>query len=245
MKKLFFAAVLLFAAQIIFAQEDFIFPKDSDHPKLKAEGSKPEDFVPQGWEIMDKIFGDLNGDGLADCVMVVNGTDKKFIQKHDGFGMNPFDTNPAILAVLIKDKDGYRLELQNNSLAYPPEGPTASYPFSAMSIKKKVLEINFEHMLSAGGWGATYSSFKFKLIGGEFQMIGADHREFMRNSGDGEERSYNFLTRKIKVVTGNMMEYNPKKMKTRWRTLSAKVKAPTLRTVGKSGSWEIERDYFL
>jgi hypothetical protein len=41
------------------------------------------------------------------------------------------------------------------------------------------------------------------------------------------------------------MEDNPKKMKTRWRTLPAKVKVPTLRTVGKSESWEIERDYYL
>jgi hypothetical protein len=245
MKKLFFAAVLLFAAQITFAQEDFIFPKDSDYPTLKAEGSKLEDFVPKDWEIMDKTFGDLNGDGQADCVIVVNGTDKKFIQKNEGLGMDPFDTNPAILAVLFKDKVGYRLALQNNEIAYPPEGPTASYPFSAMSIKRQVLEIDFEHMLSAGGWGATYSSYKFKLIGGEFKMIGADKREFMRNSGDGEERSYDFLTRKIKIVTGDMMEDNPRKMKTRWRTLPAKVKAPTLRTVGKSESWEIERDYFL
>ncbi len=245
MKKLFFAALLLFAAQITFAQEDFIFPKASDYPVLKAEGSKLEDFVPKGWEIMDKTFGDLNGDKEADCVVVVNGTDKKFIQKNEGLGMDPFNTNPAILAVLLKDKNGYRLALQNNEIAHPPEGPTASYPFSAMSIKRQVLEIDFEHMLSAGGWGATYSTFKFKLIGGEFKMIGADKREFMRNSGDGEERSYDFLTRKIKVVTGNMMEDNPRKMKTRWRTLPAKVKAPTLRTVGQSESWEIERDYFL
>jgi hypothetical protein len=245
MKKLFFAALLLFAAQITFAQEEFIFPKDADYPTLKVEGSTLEDFVPKDWEIMDKTFGDLNGDGQTDCVIVVNGTDKRFIQKNDGFGMNPFDTNPAILAVLFKDKNGYRLALQNNTLAYPPEGPTASYPFSAMSIKNKVLEIDFEHMLSAGGWGATYSSFKFKLIGGEFKMIGADKREFMRNSGDGEERSYDFLTRKVKIVTGNQMEYDPKKMKTRWRTLPAKVKAPTLRTVGKSESWEIEHDYYL
>ena len=245
MKKLFFTAVLLFAAQVAFAQEDFIFPKDSDYPSLKSDGSKLEDFVPKNWEIMEKTCGDLNGDGLADCVVVVRGTDAKFIQKHDGFGTNPFDTNPAILAVLLKDKNGYRLALQNNSLASPPEGPTSSYPFSAMSIKNKVLEIDFEHWQSAGGWGATYSSFKFKLIGREFQMIGADKREFMRNSGDGESRSYDFLTRKIKIVTGNQMEDNPRKMKTRWRALPAKVKAPTLRTVGKSESWEIERDYFL
>jgi hypothetical protein len=89
MKKLFFAALLLFAAQITFAQEEFIFPKDADCPALKAEGSTLEDFVPKDWEIMDKTFGDLNGDGQTDCVIVVNGTDKKFIQKHDGFGVNP------------------------------------------------------------------------------------------------------------------------------------------------------------
>lgn len=245
MKKLVIIIVLLLAAKAAFAQDEFVFPQPNDYPQLKQQGKDLSDFVPANWEIMDKTFGDLNGDGQADCVLVVNGTDKKFIQKHDGFGMNPFDTNPAILAVLLKDKNGYSLALQNNSIASPPEGPTSSYPFAAMSIKNKILEINFEHMQSAGGWGATYSAFKFKLIGGEFQMIGADNREFMRNSGGGEERSYNFLTRKIKVVTGNMMEYDPKKMKTRWRTLPAKVKAPTLRTVGKSGSWEIERDYFL
>lgn len=245
MKNLIVLTFVLILANSAFAQTEFVFPKAADHPKIAETGKSLEDFVPKGWELYQKECGDLNGDRLTDCVIVVNGKYEKFIQKHDGLGTDPFDTNPVILAVLYKEKNGYRLALQNNKIASVAEGPTASYPFAAMSIKNKILTINAEHWMSAGGWGAAYTAFKFKLIGGEFKLIGADKREFMRNSGEGEERSYDFLTRKIKVVTGDIMEDRPKKMKTKWRTLPLKFRARTLQTIEKPGSWEIERDYFL
>lgn len=245
MKKLIFAAALLFATQATFAQDEFIFPEKSDYPEIAATGKTLEDFVPKGWELADKTCGDLNGDKLADCVIIVNGKYEKFIQKHDFLGTNPFDTNPHILAVLYKEKDGYRLAFQNNKIASVAEGPTASYPFAAMSIKNKILMINGEHWMSAGGWGATYTEFKFKLIGEELELIGADKREFMRNSGEGEIRSYNFITKKIKSMTGDVMADKPKKMKTTWRNLPAKFRAHSLRNFKKLGEWEIERDYFL
>lgn len=245
MKKLFLAIVLVFATQSAFAQKEFIFPTAADHPKLAATGKTPEDFVPQGWEIYKKACGDLNADKMEDCVIVVNGKLEKFIQKNDFLGTDPFDTNPHILAVLLKDKDGYKLALQNNKIAAVAEGPTASYPFSEMGIKRGVLEIDFEHFMSAGGWGASNTTIKFKQINGEFQIIGADKREFMRNSGEGENRSYDFLTKKIKTVKGNMMDDNPRKVKTTWRRLPAKFKARTLATYYGQDSWEIEKDYFL
>lgn len=245
MKNIFFAATLLIAAQVTFAQENFIFPTDADHPKLAAAGKTPGDFVPKSWEILQKTYGDLNGDKQEDCVIVMNGKYGKFIQKNDGFGTDPFDTNPHILAVLFKEKDGYKLVLQNNKIAAVAENPSASYPFSDMEIKNGVLTINTSHWMSAGGWGTSNTSFKFKYTKGEFAMIGADKNEFMRNSGEGSERSYNFLTRKVKVLTGNMMEYDTRKMKTTWRTLPAKFKPRTLANMGKPGEWEIERDIYL
>ncbi len=86
-------------------------------------------------------------------------------------------------------------------------------------------------------------SYKFKYTNREFALIGADKKEFMRNSGEMEARSYNFLTNKMSVTTGNEFDDKEKK-KVKWKTYKID-KLKTFRTFVKPFDWEIERDYFL
>jgi len=235
-----FICVLFGSFQNVFSQ-DFDRPRNSDYPNLPKSGESINDFVPKDWETVGKAQGDLNGDKIEDCALVIKANLSKFLNKHDGLGSNPFDTNPRILVILFKDKDGYRIAKQSNTFIVTPDSPTQEEPFQDVSIKKGVLELSFQLFSSAGSWSTTSSSYRFKFLNGEFVLIGADKTDSMRNSGEMKSRSYNFLTSRLKVSTGN---FSSDREKVRWKTYKLK-KLKTLDTFKAPFSWKIEADYYL
>ncbi len=244
MKKLLAVLIFLFNCSIVFAQEDFRFPTESDYPKLSASARNFDEFIPPNWKLMGKATGDLNGDKIQDVVLVVQGTYAEFIQKNDGLGGGEFDTNPRMLIITFKNAAQNRHELaeQSKTFIITPDSPTMTEPFQSVKIAGGVLQLNFEIFYSVGSWGTSQASYKFKQINGEFALIGADKTESMRNSGETETRSYNFLTNKMSVTTGNFSK--AAKAKTKWKTYKI-AKLKTLRTFLKPFDWEIEKDYFL
>jgi hypothetical protein len=226
--------------QHVFSQ-DFNSPQNSDYPNLPKSGKSISDFVPKDWETVGKAPGDLNGDKLEDCALVIKANLSKFLNKNDGLGSDPFDTNPRILVILFKDKDGYKIAEQSNTFIVAPDSPTMLEPFQEVRIKNGILELSFELFSSAGSWSTTSSSYRFKFLNGEFVLIGADKTDSMRNSGEMESRSYNFLTSKLKVSTGN---FSSDRQKVRWKTYRLK-KLKTLDTFKAPFSWKIESDYYL
>ena len=235
-----FIFVSLGSLQHVFSQ-DFNRPHNSDYPKLPKSGKSINDFVPKDWETVGKAQGDLNGDKLEDCALVIKANLSKFLNKHDGLGSNPFDTNPRILVILFKDKDGYKIAKQSNTFIVAPDSPTQLEPFQEVRIKNGILELSFELFSSAGSWSMTSSSYRFKFLNGEFVLIGADKTDSMRNSGEMTSRSYNFLTSRLKVSTGN---FSSDRQKIRWRTYKLR-KLKTLDTFKAPFSWKIEPDYYL
>lgn len=234
--------LLNFAAA--FGQEDFAVPTAADYPSLRKEASSCDDFVPQNWEIMSKATGDLNNDKAADCVLIMKGKNAKFLNKNEGLGTEIYDTNPRILLILFKNaaKNLYESAKQSNSFIVAPESPTMSEPFQDASIKNGVLQLSFEQWSSAGSWSMTQTSFKFRFQNGDFVLIGADKTESMRNTGEMETRSYNFLTRKARIEIGNFT--SDKKGKVRWKAFKVD-KLKTFDTFKAPFGWEIEPDYYL
>jgi hypothetical protein len=226
--------------QHVFSQ-DSNRPQRSDYPNLPKSGKSINDFVPQDWETVGKAPGDLNGDQIEDCALVIKANLSKFLNKNDGLGSHPFDTNPRVLVILFKDKDGYKIAKQSNTFIVPPDSPTRTEPFQAVQIKNGVLELSFELFSSAGSWSMTSSSYRFKFLHSEFVLIGADKTDSMRNSGEMESRSYNFLTSRLKVSTGS---FSSDREKVRWKTYKLK-KLKTLDTFKAPFSWKIESDYYL
>ena len=226
--------------QHVFSQ-DFNQPRNSDYPNLAKSGKSINDFLPKGWETVGKAQGDLNGDKIEDCALVIKANLSKFLNKNDGLGSNPFDTNPRVLIILFKDQDGYKIAKQSNTFIVAPDSPTEEEPFQDVSIKKGVLELSFQLFSSAGSWSTTTASYRFKFLNGEFVLIGADKTDAMRNSGEMKSRSYNFLTTRLKVSTGNS---SSDREKVRWRTHRLK-KLKTLDTFKAPFSWKIESDYYL
>ncbi len=230
----------------VYAQDDekWVMPTAADYPTIAATGSKISDFVPVGFEVVKSVSGDLNADGVADTAVHIKGTSKKFLNANDGLGSDVFDTNPRILLILFKDKTAgtYRLAEQSNTFIIRPDSPVSSEPFQDMSIKNGVLQIDLELWQSAGGWGMTHASYKFRYRSGEFELIGADRNDAMRNTGEMETVSYNFLTNRVKVSKGNFSE--DKKDKVTWRNLPRRA-LKTLKTFPKPFEWEIEKDTFI
>lgn len=217
-------------------------PAPSDYPALPKTAARPADFIPSGWKIMGEAEGDLNGDKRKDFALVIRATQPKFITTHDGLGESPFDTNPRILAVLFWENDGYKLALQSNSFIAMADFPTMSEPFQTVKIENGVLRLDFELFLSAGGWGMSNQNYKFRFQNGKFVLIGADKTDTQRNSGEMESRSFNFVTRKVQITTGNIS--GKPKDKIVWKTLRSK-ELKTFETFPKPFEWEVEKDYFL
>jgi hypothetical protein len=244
MKKLLAVLIFVYNCSVVFAQDDFKFPTESDYPKLLAAARSFDEFVPQNWKLKGKATGDLNGDKIQDAVLVVQGTRAEFIQKNDGLGGDEFNTNPRMLIIIFKNAPENRYELieQSKTFIITPDSPTMTEPFQSVKIRNGVLQLDFEIFYSAGSWGTSQSSYKFKYINGEFALIGADKIESMRNTGETETRSYNFLTNKMSVTTKNFSD--DAKVKTKRKTYRV-GKLKTFRTFAKPFDWEIERDYFL
>lgn len=240
MKKLLLTLIFLCGSTAIFGQDEFPMPKKSDYPELVKTAAKKADFVPKGWTIMGEAEGDLNGDKQKDLVLVMKGTEQKFVTKHDFLGTNPFDTNPRMLAILFKENDGYKLVQQSDSFIAMADFPTMSEPFQAVKITNGVVQFDFEMFMSAGGWGMSNQNYKFRFQNGKFELIGADKTDVQRNTGEMESRSYNFVTGKVKLTKGNTAN---DKQKVTWKNYKKPLQ--TFDTLPAPFKWEIEKDYFL
>ncbi len=238
--------MVLFFAVPIFSQDDDVWtqPKQADFPEIVKTGATVSDFVPAGFKIVKSASGDLNGDKTADTALHLIGTFKQFLNKNENLGSDVFDTNPRMLVILFRDKIGgaFSLAEQSNTFIITPDSPVSSEPFQDISIKAGILKIDFELWQSAGGWGATNASYKFRFQNGEFALVGAERTDYMRNTGKSEKLSYNFLTGRVNATTGNIS--NNKKRKSTWK----KIKIDKLRnfkTFPTPFEWEIEPGTFI
>ncbi len=199
----------------------WIFPNHSDYPQIKKTGEQFSDFIPPGWKVLGKAAGDLNGDDRTDIVLVLKNTSSKFKQKNSGLGDKVFDTNPRMLVILFNDPKtgGYQLAQSSRTIIPIPESPTMEEPFEKISIHNGILQLAFTVWYSAGSWSSSNASYKFRWQDNRFVLIGADKTEIERNSGKKTDFSYNFLTGKEQIVTGNI---ESKKSTSKWQILRTK-----------------------
>ena len=71
----------------------------------------PSDYLPKGYVIFEKIIGDLNKDGIEDCVLIIKGTDTSKIITDEYRGK--LDRNRRGIIVLFNKKDHYELAVKN------------------------------------------------------------------------------------------------------------------------------------
>jgi len=155
-------------------------------------------FIPDGYIIIEEIYGDLNKDGMEDCVLIVKATDKENIIQDEYRGEQ--DRNRRGLIILL-NKNGVYVEAVKNIGCFSSENEDGGVYFApdlSVNISKGNLYISYDHG-RYGGW-----KYTFRNQNSDFELIGYDASE-KRGPVVLNETSINFLTKK-KIVRQNTLE---------------------------------------
>ncbi len=135
----------------------------SNSPKDTLLSSAPSnfrlaDFVPTGFVLQDSVFGDLNNDGLPDCILVIKDTQasKRIVDK-DG---RTVDQNRRGVVVLLKTSNSYTTFVCNRScFASEQEDGGAYYaPDLEISIVNNTARFCYQH----GRYGSWCYIFRYR-----------------------------------------------------------------------------------
>jgi hypothetical protein len=211
------------------AARDLVLP-EATYPALAARATSAKGFVPAGWVLEAAVDGDLDADGRADLALVLRADDPRNVVTHDGMGTSPFDSNPRILAIAFAERGGgYRLVAENHDLIPRPVEPIHDDPFDGeIAIARGVLRIGLHFFANAGSWETFNADFALRWQNGRFELIGYDRVSVQRNTGEMDELSVNYSTRKVKLGEGSIGD---DRLKTRWTTLPF-APLPTLDDIG-------------
>ena len=200
------------------------------------------DFVPKGWKIVDETKGDLNKDGKADLVLIIQSTDPKKIEKDEYFTV---DSNPRTLLILFaKGEAGcYELNTESKTFILPHTDMNMEDPYSEMVIKNGALRIKFVEFANAGTWEAGSSTYVWRFQEGDFKLIGASSTSYHRASGEAYDVSVNFSTGKYALKSYNMFDEEVE-MEEEWKTLN-KGPLQTFKTFTKPYTWKVNEDLYL
>ena len=170
------------------AQEDRV---TIDQSQVPAEGSSPEDFVPQGWKIEEQLTGDLTSDALPDFVLKL--VEDKPAADKDG---DATERQRALVIVLRNGKGrlvragvaGRLLQCTRCGGAFygVVESP------ANIKIQKGVLIVDQDH----GSRDVTNTTYRFRYIpeSQKFALIGFDFSDSDRVTGGVVSESTNYLT---------------------------------------------------
>ncbi|ELA7318100.1 hypothetical protein ACS6BV_004569 [Vibrio alginolyticus] len=171
--------------------------------------------APDGYIVLETIYGDLNKDSQEDVVLVIKGTDPKKIIIDEIRG--ELDLNQRGLVIALKNKQKYEVIVENLSCFYSEDEYGGVYfkPDILTSIEKGNLHILFAH----GRYG--HWRYNFRYQGSDFELIGYDSSA---NRGPivEEVTSINYLTKKmlVKENINSDDEYADPVFKERWESFS-------------------------
>ena len=180
----------------------------------KAQDKEPSDFIPKGYTEFKKYSGDLNKDGLEDCVLIIKKTDSANVV------MNRFDKkvdrNRRGIIVLFKNANGYELA-DKNLECFSSENEDGGVYFAPelwIEIKDNKLYIHYGH----GRYG--YWKYTFRFQKSNFELIGYDSSS-NRGPVTNRETSINFLTKKklTKESTNENAEGGDEIFKENWNDI--------------------------
>lgn len=173
--------------------------KDSEKVNLTTEKRKSiTDFLPKGYRIFEKVYGDVNKDGLEDCIIVIKGINKNNIIKDENRG--ELDRNRRGLIILLNRNENYELAVKNYECfsSENENGGVYYAPELSVEIDKGNLYILYAH----GRYG--YWRYTFRFQNSDFELIGYNASD-NRGPVVSSEISINYLTKK-KIVKENTNE---------------------------------------
>jgi hypothetical protein len=172
--------------------------RNFDFPDIRSSAKDIDDFIPEGWTLMDSVSGDLNKDGFADKALVIEYDDSVVETRPNG--CSRLD-HPRILLVLLKNASGkYTLALQDNSFLYRTgeAGLMHGDPYEKMDINGDTLSIDF--MRSRG-----HMSYDFVFKDDDLWLISA-YNSYVSTTGTIDEWEFDFVNQKAIHILGAVEE---------------------------------------
>ena len=169
-------------------------------------------FLPEGYVIFEKTFGDLNKDGVDDCVLVIKGTDSNNIIADEYRGK--LERNRRGIIVLINTNEKYELAVANNNCFSSGQEDGGIYFPSDLSIKIK----NGNLLVHYGHERYGYWQYTFKYLNSDFVLIEYDESS-KRGPVTDSVKSINFLTRKKQVKVNTYQNEMEEVFKETWTTI--------------------------
>jgi hypothetical protein len=166
---------------------------------IPMRAKKPSDFISSSYRLFDKIEGDLNNDGLTDCVMIIKGTNTENWTP-DEWGKKKVDRNRRGIIIIFNKGDHFELALKNlNCFSSENEyGGVYMPPRLSVNIENGNLYIGYYH--GRYGWW----QYTFRLQNSDFELIGYDS-ESGRNSMLEQKTSINYLTKRREEINKGAM----------------------------------------
>ena len=131
-----------------------------------ADRQRITDFIPKGYKLFEKISGDLNKDGLEDCVLIIKATRKDgFERDYEG---KLIDRNRRGIIVLFSEEKGYKVAVKNYNCFSSENEDGGNYfsPELGVIIKDSKLYLHYYH----GRYG--YWEYCFRYQNSDFMLIG-------------------------------------------------------------------------
>ena len=173
---------------------------------LKHSGRSVQELVPEGWEDVTEVRGDLNKDGIADLVVMATPNNPEHMNPESDYATN---YNVPIVGIYWGQRDGsYKLYQQYDSIM----SDNSEYIYVDNSVKvtdKGVLQFDSSIFATAGTSENSSDTYLYRYQDGDFYLIGHQYVSHSRYSGDYEEVSINYLTHKKKITTGSVLRDGP------------------------------------
>lgn len=158
-------------------------------------------FVPAGW----KLIG--NAKDVGSAVLIIEKDDPLLRVPNEAMGAPELNLNPRRLLFLDDMGKGYVVTGTSDHFLpseHSKQTPCLADPLGegGIGLANGILTIRLNYWLSCGSYGVKRKTFKFRIEDQRYRLIGYDISSFSRSSGTGEEESINYLTGRIKRLSG-------------------------------------------
>ena len=216
--------------------------KDATYPKLPKSGKEIHNLIPDGWQVLSKAMGDLNGDGLEDLAFAIQSPVKETIQYTDDFESDTIVTSPRILGIYFGKRNGkFKKKLQSNTFIVNRDAPTMDEPFKGLQILPNG-DLQIEFYIWPCRECTTWSSHEyiFRFQNRAFELV--EYKESVTQRALGDEIYYNidFQNKTLKTRTETRNEDDKREYEETLKKIELD-QLKTIQSLGKPFEWEFQQ----
>lgn len=175
------------------------------YPTIVFEAPKWQNFVPEGWEVLQYAEGDLNEDKARDYAVIVQyKEDVSFIDAQN----RPIVGKPRLLFIVTqaKPRSFYRLVEQSNTFILSRTKEMPGDPFRGMRLERGFLFFDFALFNSLSKEWDISSTYTFRFELARFYLFGVNYHSTQRKTQKYEDYSFHFLNSQVSIRKGTEEE---------------------------------------